>query len=104
MVKQDYNLKNLNTLNVDINTKYYAEIKNEKSNAIASGSGVVISEHWVLTAAHVVDCMEEPFFFVGDRKYNVTEVIANSDFDANTAMSSGDIALCYVEEKIDLDF
>jgi len=82
--------------------KVSGRLKNEK--VIASGSGVVISEHWILSAAHVLNCMEEPYFIIKEKKYTIKEVIVNPDFDENKTMSSGDLALCYVEEKIEMDF
>jgi hypothetical protein len=71
---------------------------------IAHGSGVVIGEHWVLTAAHVLHTIKEPYFYIKDKKYTVKQTISNEEFDINQAMCCGDIALCYVEEKIELDF
>lgn len=81
---------------IRLNGKY----KNSDDGAIASGSGVVISENWVLTAAHVVDCMEDPFFTIGEKTHFVKKIIVNSEFDINKQMSNGDIALCFVEDRI----
>jgi hypothetical protein len=85
--------------------KISGQLKDAKDGELtASGSGVVISDHWVLTAAHVLDCMVEPYFLIKNKKYLITETIISPDFDKNASMSPGDIALCYVEEKIELNF
>jgi hypothetical protein len=72
--------------------------------AIGSGSGVVISEHWVLTAAHVLQTINDPYFYIKEKKYIIKKTIINKEFDINKAMCCGDIALCYVEEEIKLNF
>lgn len=70
----------------------------------ASGSGVIIDPHWVLTAAHVLHTIKNPYFYINEKKYVINKIIINEEFDVNKAMSSGDIALCHVEEKIELSF
>lgn len=86
---------------VKISGVYSGESEKE---VIASGSAVIIDEHWVLTAAHVLDSMKNPYFHVGNKKYIISKTIANPEFDIQKSMSPGDIALCYVEEKIDISF
>lgn len=80
--------------------RLHGRFKGSKEGAIASGSGVVIGENWVVTAAHVVDCMEDPFFQISEKTYNVNDIIVNSEFDINKQLSNGDLALCFVKEKI----
>jgi len=84
--------------------KLSGRLKNQEKEVIASGSGVVIDAHWILTAAHVVDCMDDPYFHIDDKKYLIDKVIQNPEFDASKSMSSGDLALCHVEEKIEIKF
>lgn len=83
--------------------KVSGELK-QKKEVIASGSGVVVDAHWILTAAHVVDCMDNPYFYIDDKKYLIDIVIKNPEFDNSNPMSGGDLALCHVQDKIEIKF
>lgn len=75
----------------------------EEPDVTASGSGVVIAKHWILSAAHVLNCMNDAYFYIENKRYDIKKVIINNEFDENsTGISNGDLALCYVEEPIDL--
>lgn len=77
----------------------------ENSEITASGSAVVIGENWILSAAHVVGCMDNIFFEIKGKKYFIKETIVNKEFDPNSnSISPGDLALCYVEELIEISF
>lgn len=77
----------------------------ENPKIIATGSAVVIGENWILSAAHVVGCMDNIFFEIKEKKYFVKETIVNKEFDINSkSISPGDLALCYVRESIELGF
>lgn len=69
-------------------------------NAKIQGSGVVIGEDWVLTAAHVVEFMKDVSFEFEGEKYKVSQIIQHYDFELNDFNSGGDIALCKTDRKI----
>jgi hypothetical protein len=71
-------------------------------NATIEGSAVVITDEWVVTAAHVVEFMREPHFFFEGQQYQVSDIIQHPDFKLDDFGSQGDIALCRVTKKIDV--
>jgi hypothetical protein len=75
----------------------------EDPDIIASGSGIIINEHWVITAAHVIDCSENHFFYLNDKKYTIDKLIIHSSFDLTQPLTIADIALCRVSEKVELE-
>lgn len=79
--------------------KLFGRYNKSNKNINASGSAVVIDENWILTAAHVVSCMEHPFFHLKEKKYNIDKVIINPEFNSKPT-EGGDLALCHVKEKI----
>lgn len=67
-------------------------------------SAVVIKPHWILTAAHVVNQYKTAYITDNeDQKHSISYIVIHKDFDAN-AMGFNDIALCYVEDVIDVNF
>lgn len=70
------------------------------ANAIVEGSAVLISQEWILTAAHVVEFMDDPFFAFEEQQYKITKVIKHPDFELYNFNCMGDIALCKIEKKI----
>ena len=67
-------------------------------------SCVVINKHWIVTAAHVVE--DSNIVLVKDEKgneYPIDRAYIHSEFD-NEKFGLNDIALCYSEKPIELDF
>jgi hypothetical protein len=67
------------------------------------GSGVIISPHWVITAAHVADSMINHQVIINEKTHSVKEVIKHPEFDKDKKINSVDLALCFIEEEIVLD-
>lgn len=76
----------------------------EKSNQNHEfyGSGVVIDNHHILTAAHVVHDCSTCCATLKEKKYPLSQIIIHKDFDKS--FGAGDIALCYCEQNFNLDF
>ena len=66
------------------------------------GSAVVIDPHWILTAAHVVENCNSWTISDGDKKYNLSKMFINPEYNTNI-FGEYDIALGYSEEEIVLD-
>lgn len=75
----------------------------EDKNVLACGSAVVYTDHWIITAAHVVHKCTDCRVIIGDKKYKISKVIVHEDYKDNI-FGAHDIALCYVDEPIILDF
>lgn len=76
---------------------------NEKGKDLTFyGSGIVIDDNHVLTAAHVVKDAKNCFVIIEDKKYTLSEVIIHKNFDKEFGV--GDIAIGYSENKFGLDF
>lgn len=73
---------------------------NLPEKTVVEGSGVLISEGWVITAAHVVHFMDSPYFKFKEKTYNIKRIVSHKDFEFNNFGSEGDIALCEIDEKI----
>lgn len=65
-------------------------------------SGVAIDSHHVLTAGHVVRGCKKCFIVIQDKKYVISEVIINKNFEKEFGI--GDIAIGYIKEDIGLNF
>lgn len=76
-------------------------VENDKS-LMFYASGVIVDDHHVLTAAHVVKDCKDCFVIIKDKKYTLSEVTMHKDFDKEFAI--GDIALGYCPDKFNLDF
>ena len=68
-----------------------------------SASAVAINSHWVLTAAHVVDNTRDVSISVNGRDLPMKKVIVKKEFD-EFKLGFNDIAMCYSEDDIGLDF
>lgn len=65
-------------------------------------SAVLIDDHHILTAAHVVNESKSCNITIGDKKFVISTITINKDFEKEFAM--GDIAIGYSEESFGLDF
>jgi TATA-box binding protein (TBP) (component of TFIID and TFIIIB) len=65
-------------------------------------SAVLIDDHHILTAAHVVNNSKTCNITIGEKKYPISNITINKDFDKEFAV--GDIAIGYSEESFDLDY
>lgn len=68
----------------------------------ASGSAVIISPHWIVTAAHVVDDCDSWIIIFNNKSYQLKKVFVNPNYDSKI-YGEYDIALGYSEEPIVLD-
>lgn len=75
--------------------------REQKSGAVCWASCVVISEHWVLTAAHVVAECDNWTVYVSGEKYPLDQVFVHEDFETG---NGNDIAVGHSERKIALSF
>lgn len=65
-------------------------------------SAVVIDDHHILTAAHVVKDCSECYILMNEQKYNLSEVTIHKDFD--TKFGIADLAIGYSKDSFNLDF
>lgn len=65
-------------------------------------SAVVIDEHHILTAAHVVKGYKTCFIIINDKKFILSKIIIHKDFDSEFGVA--DIALGYSEIDFGLEF
>jgi hypothetical protein len=68
-----------------------------------TASCVAIAPRWVITAAHVIKDTDSRFVVSGDKKIEVMIGIIPENFDDNI-VGKNDIALCYLDKPLDLDF
>ncbi len=74
--------------------------KNQKGMTYFA-SGVAISSHRILTAAHVVKDCNSCFFYINNKEYCVYKVVYSKKHD--TSFGVGDIALGFIEEDLKLE-
>lgn len=68
------------------------------------GSAVVIKPNWIITAAHVVyNHKSAKIVDKSNKDHKISKVIPYKDFKMNN-FGEGDIALCYIEDPIEIDF
>lgn len=65
-----------------------------------SGSGVLISDQWVLTAAHVADFSKSMTFTIGDHVVGSSEIIVHPDYQSFSSNHAYDLALVRLETAI----
>lgn len=81
--------------------KSVAFIGIKTEDASGFGSGVVLSEKWVLTAAHVVNNAKSAFVKVEDKIYKVEQIFIHKDYkEENVGLY--DIALCKTSKEMKL--
>jgi secreted trypsin-like serine protease len=66
------------------------------------GSAVIISPHYIVTAAHVVRGSRSCHIVLNNKNYEITQVVAHQDFEKDT-LDSADIAVGYSKEPMNLD-
>lgn len=74
-----------------------------KDGTMFCASAVVIDSHWVLTAAHVVQDPKICLIHKDNNAHEVTRIFIHPDFK-DEGFGKADIALCYVDEDINLEF
>jgi len=74
-----------------------------ESGELFCASSVVIDPHWVLTAAHVVKGARTTVVRDNNKAYLIEKIIYHEDFDKNN-VGKNDIALCYTQDKILIDY
>lgn len=72
-------------------------------NQKACGSAVIISPHWIVTAAHIVDGSTSCKISIENKQYNLSKIICHENYK-DSVFGQNDIALGYTEEPIELDF
>ena len=76
-----------------------------EDDTLFCASSVAIDPHFLLTAAHVVKeaktCIVKND--AGDKLYNATDIIINKDFEDRN-FGFNDIAIIYINNKLDIDF
>lgn len=75
----------------------------EHDGTMFNGSAVVIDDHHVLTAAHMVHNASECFVLIDKQNFKLVEIICHKNFDNNKPPKS-DIALGYCDKKFGLTF
>ena len=81
----------------------FVDKKGEKLEVTASGSGVIITKRYILTAAHVVQKTKDPYIILNGKKIEIEwVVIPNKYKEENTGPY--DIALCRLHEDAIIDF
>jgi hypothetical protein len=102
------------TIDPNINDQKYIEYGSKFKNIVrlcckdgdgmfGCGSGVVISKHWVITAAHIVYKGSDCSIKIDDRKYDIDKVIIHNGY-RDSVFGKDDVALCYIKEEIVMDF
>lgn len=74
-----------------------------KDKSLFCASATAINSHWFLTAAHIVKDARTCIIHQDDKAYEVKKIIVHKDFDEDK-FGSADIALCYIEEDLNLEF
>lgn len=74
-----------------------------EDDSLFCASAVAINDNWVLTAAHVVKNSKLCIVHKDDKKYLVHIVIPHKDFEDKN-FGNSDIALCYTDEPLGLEF
>lgn len=83
---------------------YVYRIKCLTDNGIAYyASATAIDNHWLLTAAHVVSRAKSAEVISGNKIIKITKILPHKDF-VEAKYGFYDIALCYVDESLSLDF
>ena len=70
---------------------------------VSSGSAVVIGDHWILTAAHVVENCNSWFIETDNKKHKISNMIIHHKYKTDK-FGYDDIALGYIQENMCLNF
>lgn len=76
----------------------------EKNGSMFFASAVVIDDHHILTAAHVVRNAEKCFVVIDKKSYKIVDIKCHKDFDNDKGLLQADIAIGYCDRKFGLDF
>lgn len=86
------------------NFNYVYQICGEYENKeIYCASAVAIDAHWILTAAHVVNNAKICIVHKNDKAYLSQKIIIHPEYQENK-FGKCDIAMCYIDENLELNF
>jgi hypothetical protein len=74
-----------------------------ENNGLFCASAVAIDPHWIITAAHVVKGSKICIVYQEEKAFLINQVFVHEDFNDNQ-FGFNDIALCYVDEDLNLNF
>lgn len=86
--------------NIDCVVKIVGKIDN-KDKAVFSG--VIIDEHWIITAAHTLDNNQKFYFSLEDKQLEINEFFIHPQYNPSE-FGSIDIGLCYIKDPIKIKF
>jgi hypothetical protein len=90
---------------LNFGNKFYCVVKlcgTYKDNQKFCGSGVIIDENFLLTAAHVVKDYKTCYIKIKDKEYILDKVVIHEDFEKNFGVA--DIAIGYHKNGFGLEY
>jgi hypothetical protein len=82
---------------------YTAKLKAACNGKVCEATATLISDHWALTAAHVVEGSDSATLIVGDKSWEVVRIVRHPQFEAN-GMGVNDLAMLHTPESFGLDY
>lgn len=82
---------------------YTAKLEAVKDNKPSEATATLISEHWALTAAHVVEGADKVFVQLGTKAWLADRVVRHPEYDPQMPLRN-DLALVHVSAGFGLDF
>jgi hypothetical protein len=86
--------------NIDCVVKIVGKIDNKEK---AVFSGVIIDQHWIITAAHTLDNNQKFYFYLEDKQLEINEFFIHPHYNPSE-FGSIDIGLCYTKDPIKIKF
>lgn len=86
-----------------VRIKGICNCKKRQSEHDFQASSVIISPHWVLTAAHVVSSADDIAVVVGEKEHRINRIKIHKDFN-DERLGYNDIALCHSEDDFGMEF